>query len=96
MWSCSCGVITRVARLTDVRRFIKKPGSMVEHHGVFYLDVEFDEVIGDSEPHIHGCECGCEPDDPDAPDGYYPESVLYVNQRDVVRVLVGHELSEYV
>jgi hypothetical protein len=61
-----------------------------------YLDVEIDEVIGDVEPHWHGCECGCEPDDPDAPVGYYPESVLHVDQRDVVRMLVGRELSEYV
>lgn len=62
--------------------------------GDLYIDVEIDEVIGDSEP--HWCGCGCEPDDPDAPVGYYPESVLRVDQRDVVRVLVGRELSGYV
>lgn len=61
-----------------------------------YVDVDIDEVIGDVEPHWHGCECGCEPNDSDAPVGYYPESVLHVDQRDVVRVLVGRELSGYV
>jgi len=38
MWSCSCEAVTRVARLTDVRRSIKKPDSVVEHHGVFYCE----------------------------------------------------------
>lgn len=61
-----------------------------------YIDVEIDEVIGDTEPHMHGCECGCDPDDPDAPIGYYPENVRCVDSREVVRALVGRELSEHI
>jgi hypothetical protein len=61
-----------------------------------YLDVEIDEVIGDEEPHWHGPGCGCVPDTGDEVTGYYPEHVLRVDSRDVVRALVGSELARYV
>ncbi len=62
-----------------------------------YLDVEIDEVIGDTEPHWHSTDCGCDGDDPDACEvGYYPEHVIRVDARNVVQALVGRELARYV
>lgn len=62
-----------------------------------YLDVEIDEVIGDTEPHWHSKECGCDGDEPDTcVVGYYPEHVIRVDSRNVVSALVGRELARYV
>jgi hypothetical protein len=58
-----------------------------------YIDVEIDEVIGDTEPHWHG-DCSC--DETTDVVGYYPDTVLHVDSREVVRALVGRELAEYV
>jgi len=58
-----------------------------------YLDNEIDEVIGDTEPHWHG-ECGCTEESEIV--GYYPEHVIHLDARDVVRYVVGKELARYV
>ena len=65
--------------------------------GDLWIDVEIDEVIGDSEPEWHHEECH-EDESPCATGDaihYYPDSVLHVDQREVWRALVGRELAAH-
>lgn len=58
-----------------------------------YLDLDVDEVIGETEPEwLAGDD---EDQDDDVP-RYRPDCVLHVDNRVVVRTLVGAELSRYV
>ena len=54
-----------------------------------YIDMQVDEVIGDTEPTFLD-------DEPDAEIGYYASDVLHLDSRDVVRAVVGSELARYV
>lgn len=54
--------------------------------GDLYVDSDFDDVIGDTEPSY----------DPDDDTSYSPDRVVHVDSREVVRVLVGTELARYV
>ncbi|HEY8926184.1 MAG TPA: hypothetical protein VIU64_17500 [Polyangia bacterium] len=59
-----------------------------------YIDLDVDEVIGESEPRWHGPECGCA-EDPEVA-CYHPDVVLHVDRSTVVRALVGSELARHV